>query len=61
MKRIIICFLVLFLASCSLLDDFFRTTQTQYINESEKAYADISVPETSESLLIVCQNRKDFL
>jgi len=61
MRYIIICLLIVFSASCSLLDDFFRTTQTQYTNKSEKAYAEISVPKTSEPMLIVCQNQKDFL
>jgi len=35
MKRLIICFLALFLASCSLLDDFFNNAQLQHTKEAE--------------------------
>ena len=55
MKRLIICFLTVFLASCSLLDDFFNNAQIQTIKENERAYADISGQKESESVLIVCQ------
>ncbi|MBO4520374.1 MAG: hypothetical protein J5787_04130 [Alphaproteobacteria bacterium] len=43
MKRLIICFLVLFLSSCALLDDFFTSAQIQQ-------------KEESESILLACQN-----
>ena len=35
MKRLIICFLVLFSASCSLLDDFFNDAQLQRTKEEK--------------------------
>lgn len=55
MKRVLICLLSLFLASCSLLDDFFNTAQIQPAGKDEKTYAGAPVRKESEKVLTVCQ------